>query len=108
MPVPNHDSTAMVMEVGGEGRTCGAGQVAVANFLVFNMTMTDGVFKYAGTATPAIQTGFMPTCDKTDTCVLGDVDSKCLGRESGRKNCASCVPFSSIMTSVHSLHVWMA
>ena len=100
-PLVDHDTTVTAAEISS---VCGPDHVALAHFLVANVTMTDGVYKWAGADIPPIQVGFDPTCDG-DSCLLGS--GKCIGRP-GRKNCAKCVPFNEMLTNQHKINVWMA
>jgi len=100
-PLVDHDTTVTVAEISD---VCGEDHVAMAHFLVANVTMTDGVYKWAGASIPPIQVGFDPTCDG-NSCLLGK--GVCIGRP-GRKNCAKCVPFNEVMRSENKVNVWMA
>jgi hypothetical protein len=94
-PLIDGDSSALFMELGGDGRTCPGNQIAIADFLVFNVTMTDGIFKWGSAGEPPIQVGFDPTCDG-DSCLL-DANKKCMGLRAGRKNCARCINYDQLV-----------
>jgi hypothetical protein len=100
-PLIDHDTTVTAAEVSD---VCGPGHVALASFLVVNITMTDGVYKWAGSNIPPIQVGFDPTC-KEGSCVLGS--GHCIGRP-GRQNCAKCIPAVDVLNRAHKIDVWMA
>eukprot|EP01064_Diplonema_japonicum_P017071 TRINITY_DN2510_c5_g1_i1.p1 TRINITY_DN2510_c5_g1~~TRINITY_DN2510_c5_g1_i1.p1 ORF type:complete len:287 (+),score=89.44 TRINITY_DN2510_c5_g1_i1:63-863(+) len=83
---PEVDQDASVMVWDGNNTNC-PGSGAVATFLIFNMTMKDGNYRYKN-ADP-IGTGFVNTCSSSgDSCAF-DGSAFCIG-ENGRYNCATC------------------
>jgi hypothetical protein len=77
---------------------------AVVNFLVLNITMTNGAYSYSPSDSPLpVQSGFVPTC-KDGTCLM-DSDSVCVGE--GKQNCATCVNSDAALQNT-KLHIWAA
>ena len=102
IPADDDDSSIVVVE---NTTKCmlptGEPGFAVVDFVVLNMTMTDGQYKYSSKMHMPIQVGFMPTCEG-DTCLLGG--RVCIGAP-GRKNCAKCIKTPQEMKN-HNLKVW--
>jgi hypothetical protein len=67
--------------------------IAFTPFLILNITLKSGLFNYVTNFDQAIQTGFAPTCNADDLCLMtgGGSDYVCLGNTPGKKNCAKCV-----------------
>jgi hypothetical protein len=88
IPSTSYDSSAMIFD---PNQTCADGRgYLVANFLVINFTLSNGAYRLVSSFNQAVQVGFQPTCDASDTCLV-DPASPCIGPSSGRKNCAVCV-----------------
>lgn len=86
---PGNTSFGRVLIVDNRTNKCPIGQVGVVNFLVLNITMDKGRFKYYPNVSEHPQSvGFLPSCDSTSVCMY-DTESHCIGPE-GLQNCARC------------------
>eukprot|EP01059_Diplonema_ambulator_P010286 TRINITY_DN20293_c0_g1_i1.p1 TRINITY_DN20293_c0_g1~~TRINITY_DN20293_c0_g1_i1.p1 ORF type:complete len:288 (+),score=43.87 TRINITY_DN20293_c0_g1_i1:65-865(+) len=83
---PEVDQDASVMVWDGNHTKC-PGSGAIANFLLYNVTLKDGNYRYKNS--DPIGTGFVNTCDSKGTSCVFDSSSFCIG-EGGRYNCAQC------------------
>ncbi|AAZ11984.1 hypothetical protein, conserved [Trypanosoma brucei brucei TREU927] len=72
---------------------CKSDSLAVAKFLILNLSMKQGLYTYAGNASYPTDTGFFPTCERNQ-CLLSS-DAFCIGN-GVNNNCASCVEKGSL------------
>jgi hypothetical protein len=86
--VPTNGSYGRALVIDNKTDTCPFGSFAIAKFLIMNVSLDNGKFRYFPDESPQPQgTGFVPTCDG-DVCMF-DQEAVCIG-ETGRKNCATC------------------
>ena len=85
--------------------TNGVQPVAIVNFLILNITMTNGYFRQIMSFPQSIQVGFQPTCDANDQCTMGT--GVCIGDKPGRKNCATCYASPADVARAE-MHIWAA
>eukprot|EP01062_Namystynia_karyoxenos_P029005 TRINITY_DN21869_c0_g1_i1.p1 TRINITY_DN21869_c0_g1~~TRINITY_DN21869_c0_g1_i1.p1 ORF type:complete len:428 (+),score=131.26 TRINITY_DN21869_c0_g1_i1:62-1285(+) len=74
---------------------------AVATFLIYNITMRDGNFRYKGR--DPIGNGFVPTCEgRDDRAVCGfDASMVCIG-SGDKQSCATCLSNGTVIDSESS------
>jgi hypothetical protein len=86
----------------------GTDPVAYVNFLILNISLSNGVFRYlSGHADPP-GNGFVPTCDADDICTV-DADMRCVGDIPGKKNCAKCYARNRAdAVAAESMQVWVS
>ena len=103
-PLASDDGGAIYYQnVSGCGENGFSGP-AVVNFLVLNITMTNGAYSYSPSESPLpVQSGFVPTC-KDGTCLM-DSNSVCVGE--GKQSCATCVNSNDALMNT-KLHIWAA
>ncbi|KAJ9460177.1 hypothetical protein DIPPA_04866 [Diplonema papillatum] len=86
IPSPGMNSRVPVYQFNHSG--CAAGEAAIASFLVYNITLDDGKFKYKNRE--PVGNGFVNTCD--DNKCAFDSDSICIGDPATQSsNCAKCI-----------------
>jgi hypothetical protein len=82
--------------------------VAIVPFLILNITMQNGRFRYYTDYPQPSGVGFVPSCETTqgiDVCVL-DPGMSCLGPP-GRSNCAICYAESDVNSMANTnIQVW--
>lgn len=89
IPPNEFDSAVVISDPSAAANTCNGGKgVLIADFLVLNFTMDNGVYRMVSSFEQSVQVGFKPTCD--DTGCMVDPSKGCIGPP-GRQNCASCV-----------------
>jgi hypothetical protein len=79
-------------------------EIAAVPFLIFNVSMDEGRFRYyEGHPQPA-GVGFVPSCDEFNVCLF-DSALKCIGDE-GNRNCAECIDIETAKS--YSTQVWVS
>lgn len=113
--VPSNTSASRVMIAQNGSKFCTGNAVLLVDFLVFQISMTDGYFKYNGAVAPrenvsevSVQpqgVGFQPTCSYDGVCQL-DATFHCIG-DVGQQNCAQCItdPYEAANKTVQ---IWVS
>lgn len=81
---------------------CNDGEFGIVAFLVLNITLDKGLYKYYEEFPAPYGTGFAPTCDEFGICLFGP-GYKCFG-EKGRQNCGKCLTPEKAMQA--RLQIW--
>ena len=90
--IPEQGQNTRVTVLDRNSSVCGMDKAMMATFLIYNVTLSDGEYKYKNR--DPIGNGFVSTCDSDDECLFagGDKDVKCLrDAYTGTSNCAKCV-----------------
>ena len=88
----------------GESQCAVGTEIGVVPFLVFNMSMDGGRFKYYDGHPQPAGVGFVPSCDEFDVCVF-DSNMRCVG-EPGNRNCAECLTIEQARDV--SVQIWVS
>jgi hypothetical protein len=79
------------------------GELGMVSFLVLNITLANGLYKYYEDFRMPTGAGFSPTCDGYGVCLL-DPSMKCFG-EPGKQNCGECTNVDSKLATA-PLQIW--
>jgi hypothetical protein len=90
VPSSKYDASALLFDPNQPCRAAnGRRGFLLANFLVINFTLTNGLYRLLPSFSQAVQVGFQPTCSG-GVCNI-DTKMQCMGGPSGVQNCAVCV-----------------
>ena len=94
------------MGIGGlhNMQQCKMNEMAIVEFLVFNMSLENGKFKYYDGHIQPAGTGFVPTCSANDVCLF-DSAMICVG-DKGQRNCARCADGETARAA--NIQVWVS
>lgn len=107
IPPDSSDGRALVVDR-NPGAVCKTGEIGVVSFLVLNVSMSGGVFRYLAGHEQPPGNAFFPTCDSSDICSV-DGDQRCFGDFPGKKMCGTCYDATKAAdVALLTMQIWVS